>query len=98
MFEGLPEYCLSTLPSDGSLICIKRGEQGYYPFSWETGDAEKNRAIADNYNQQRGITKAQEQAMVVGSMRGWDASGADPRRYEGLHSSPIRERKEEKER
>ena len=44
--DGLPELCFSVLPGTGKLICIKRGESGYYPSDWETGNAEKNREVS----------------------------------------------------
>ena len=82
MAEGLPELCFSVLPGMGKLICIKRGERGYYPSDWETGDPVKNRELADYNNGRLGVTKAQEEAMRMGSMCGWDCPGADPRSHE----------------
>ena len=79
---ALPEVCLSTLPSTGELVCIKRGESGYQPSSWETGNAEKNRRYADYTNSRRGITPAQEEAMLNGCILGWDTPAADPSHYE----------------
>ncbi len=80
--EGLPELCFSTLKSTGELICIKRGESGYYPSDWTTSDRERNTELANDLNGQMGVTPAQRQAMEIGSMAGWDASGANPAAYE----------------
>lgn len=78
----LPDMCWSVNHADGKLICIKKGENGCFPSEWDTGDAERNRRIADYNNQKRGITFAQERAMVTGSMFGWNSPGADPQHYE----------------
>lgn len=60
--EGLPELCFSTLRTTGQLICIKRGETGYYPSDWDTGDKEGNVELADELNEDLGVTPIQRQA------------------------------------
>ena len=80
--EGLPELCFSTLRTTGQLICIKRGETGYYPSEWDTGDKERNVELADELNKNLGVSPIQRQAMEVGSMAGWDVPGADPAKYQ----------------
>ena len=80
--EGLPELCFSTLQTTGQLICIKRGESGYYPSEWDTEDKARNVELADELNEKLGVTPAQRQAMEIGSMAGWDVPGTDPKNYE----------------
>ena len=87
--QQLPDLCWSVSQPEGKLICLKKGEQGYFPSEWETGDPVQNRRIADYNNEKRGITKAQEEAMVAGSMFGWDSPAANPQKYEKLNSPQM---------
>lgn len=77
----LPRECLSTLPSSGEMILITRYQKGYTPRSIQKSP-EENRAIVDRYNKNNGISKAQEAAMVAGSMFGWDTPAAKPKNYD----------------
>ena len=81
--EGLPDVCFSTLKTTGELICVKKGENGYYHSERSTPDKERNVELADELNENLGVTPEQRQAMEVGSMFGWDVPGADPSNYGG---------------
>jgi len=91
----LPETCYSTLPSTGELIIIKRGERGYYKTDYPTGDKEETRFLADERNGILEVTKAQEAAMLAGSMFGWDVPAADPASYDADGNPIKRERESE---
>lgn len=77
----LPDFCLSTLPSSGQLIILRKGERGYYASEWDTRKREENQNIAREHNRQRGISDIQAAAMSAGSMFGWHTPGADPQWY-----------------
>jgi hypothetical protein len=57
-------------PGAPSVIAVKRGEMGYYPIHTPL--------TVDELNERAGVTKAQAEAMHIGSMVGWEVPGADP--------------------
>ena len=78
----LPDFCLSTLPSSGQLIILRKGERGYYASDWDTRKREENQNIAREHNRQRGISDIQAAAMSAGSMFGWSVPAADAKNYD----------------
>ncbi len=81
--SSLPVQCFSTLPSSGELILLTRGEKGYTPCpEFSVADTQENRKFAEDNNGKNGITKAQETAMLVGSMFGWQGPAANPQNYD----------------
>ena len=67
---------------------ITKGEKGYSPtdvFPQNTSPKEGAAAL----NAANGVTKAQEAAMVAGSMFGWDTPAANPKNYDAL-GQPIK--------
>ena len=80
--SDLPEVCYSILPSTGDVIIIKHSESGYYRCEYSTEDKAFNREFANDRNANLGVSKAQVEAMLAGSMYGWDVPAADPKSYD----------------
>ena len=80
--SDLPEVCYSILPSTGDVIIIKHGESGYYRCEYSTEDKAFNREFANDRNANLGVSKAQVEAMLAGSMYRWDVPAADPKSYD----------------
>ena len=94
--SSLPDKCFSYLESTGEMIVITKGEKGYIPTG-ASGENMTPREAVDAANKTIGVTKAQEAAMVAGSMFGWQVPNADPKNYDeqGLPVHPkARERDE----
>lgn len=68
--DKLPDHCAALNPSTKQPILILKGEIGYHPAP--------SGLNVDDYNKRHGISKAQQQAMLIGSMFGWEVPGADP--------------------
>lgn len=93
----LPPMCYSTLPSTGEIIKIERWQKGYTATTFKDGSCEENAAVKDKFNEKLGVSKAQEQAMVAGSMFGWDKPAAKPKNYDE-NGKPIKPKNKDYER
>lgn len=91
--QSLPEKCFSALESTGEIISITRGENGYTPTGQYPQDGVSPKEAAAALNEAAGVTKAQEAAMVAGSMFGWDTPAADPKNYDAK-GVPIKNHRE----
>lgn len=78
----LPNDCFGIFPSSGELIFIVLGEKGYYPSDKSTNDPEMNRQIETASNALLGVTRQQAEAMLAGSLLGWDKPAAKPWKYD----------------
>ncbi len=74
----LPELCVAVLQPEDVLIGIRRDQRGYYQMydGMITGDAA--RTLADRLNKALDVTPRQREAMLIGSMMGWDCPAAQP--------------------
>lgn len=82
MRSTLPDQCYCVLPGSDEIIIIKKGESGYYRTDLYGHDRADAISIVNECNGLGGVTKAQEQAMLAGSISGWDTPAADPKNYD----------------
>jgi formylmethanofuran dehydrogenase subunit C len=77
--EGeLPEMCVAVLEPETVLIGIKRGQRGYFQMYDGMVKGESAKIVADRMNKALEVTPQQREAMLCGSMMGWDCPAAKP--------------------
>ncbi len=74
----LPAFCFVIDLMTNGIIKVVAGESGYYRTPY---DSDATQAQADALNKKLGVNRAQAEAMMVGSMFGWEVPGANPDRY-----------------
>ena len=70
---GRPTWCFVPVPGDDKIVIVDDKVSGYSPVP----DAILARWDSVNANEVLGVSKKQAEAMLVGSMFGWDVPGAD---------------------
>lgn len=66
----LPIVCAERNPSDNQPILIQAGESGFYPAP--------SSLDVEGFNRRHGVTERERDAMLAGSMFGWEVPAADP--------------------
>ena len=93
--SSLPEHCYIYLPTTREIGIVKKGESGYYRSDLTPVYGEEGKQFVEELNQKGGVTKAQEAAMLAGSMLGWQTPAADPRNYDE-QGRPIKPRQKDR--
>ena len=88
--SGLPKLCYAMNDTTKRLIIIKRGEEGYHELQDdESLVLAETLGVVDKLNETLKVTPAQREAMIAGSMFGWNIPAADPTRSD-TEGHPIR--------
>jgi hypothetical protein len=91
--DELPDMCVAVLQPQDVLIGIRRDERGYYQMYDGTITGGAARIVADRMNEGLKVAPQQREAMLVGSMMGWNCPAARP--SNSLHGSATRYSEEE---
>jgi hypothetical protein len=76
--NALPEICVAVLQPENVLIGIKRRQRGYFQMYDGAVKGTAARLVADRMNRALGVTPQQREAMLIGSMMGWECPAARP--------------------
>ena len=88
--SSLPEVCYGKVPEKRAIVIITRGSEGYSSAA-AVAKGRTSQKLVDEWNQELGVTKAQEAAMVAGATLGWDTPAANPQNYDEK-GQPIKPR------
>ena len=96
--HNLPMYSFNPAHGRNAVILMRYGESGYWPVD-HIPDGVGAQEYADQLNQTLGVSKAQQTAMLYGSMFSWDIPAAHPDRYdENGQPKPRGQKRGDKER
>lgn len=90
----LPKRCFSILPSGTEMVILTRYERGYRPAKARPEGVSLREGV-NALNEAMGVTKAQEAAMLAGSMFGWDTPASKPKNYDE-NGKPIKPKDKER--
>ena len=79
----LPKVCAVVHPTTGEPVLITRGERGYRGFDFHPRKREPAHEVVKTFNDIMRVTDQQAQAMLAGSMFGWDCPAAE------LNAQPL---------
>lgn len=82
--RGLPQFCYALIPGENAIGKICRDEQGYWPVRFRD-NRKRNRSelikAADLLNEKIHVAPDQREAMLCGSMFGWNCPAAIPENH-----------------
>lgn len=100
VISSLPDQCYVYVQTEHKIGIVKKGETGYYKTdiieSNNIKSHDEAKAFVDELNKNLGVTKAQAQAMKVGSMFGFHTPAADPKNYDD-NGKPIKPKSKDRD-
>ena len=88
--SSLPEMCYMYLPVEHGIGIVRKGESGYFASDLQVpATVEAAKALVEEANAEKKVSRQQAAAMSAGSMFGWETRAADPASYNEM-GIPLR--------